>query len=509
MRDGRESFRGTTCLRAPRDDHPVSSITAEYIAYHAAERPHAVALVNRGRAITYAEFARDLRKVVRAVGGLGLMRGSSVVVAHDDDYIHWLLLLSLEWLGIVTGSMEARGSMAGAPLRSVVDCVFAEPGYPVEDARRHVAITAEWLERALASGEWVERIPADLTPEDPVRIVQSSGTTGRPKRLILLRRMFEARVRQVGAQFELTRHSRYLLTAGFHVGHVYGVATACLRAGATVVADRAADKQAAARSLQRHGITHISLMPIWLKQMLDELPSDFVKPPSLAIHPFGAALSEALRDLALARLAVEVFRHYGCNEASTVIASRAPRSDGFATVWPDTVVEIVDDADRPVPLGTTGYIRLRTPCMVEGYADDPEATRRHFKDGWFYPEDVGVMNQHRQLRVVGRRDEMLNVGGQKVSPADLEEQVLRYAAIADVGACSFPNASGFEEVYFGVSSREDDAAELLRRISAALTGLPLGKFYIVRLPSIPRNANGKILRDKLKEAVAQAAGRTI
>lgn len=488
---------------------PINATTADYIAYHAAERPEAVALINSGRPITYTEFDRDLRKVHRAVAEFGLPRGSSAAVGHDDHYIHWLLLLSLEQLGIVTGSVYKRDRLAGDEMRATVDCLLAAPGFPTRGAPRHIEVSEAWWRGVLASAESADRIPVFPTSEDRIRFLQSSGTTGRPKRVILLRRMLEARVRQFMAQFEFTSHARYLITSGFSVWHVYGVSTACLRAGGTLVADFVEGRLDLPQSVRRHGITHASMLPIHLKKVLDELAPDFIKPPNLTIHSFGAPIAETLRDLALERLAVEVFRNYGCNEAAAGFASRAPRKDGFGSVWPDTAVEIVDEDDRPVPAGTVGHIRLRTPCMVEGYADDPEATRRHFKDGWFYPEDVGVMNQHRQLRVVGRRDEMLNVGGQKVSPADLEEQVLRYAAIADVGACSFPNASGFEEVYFGVSSREDDAAELLRRISAALTGLPLGKFYIVRLPSIPRNANGKILRDKLKEAVAQAAGRTI
>jgi acyl-coenzyme A synthetase/AMP-(fatty) acid ligase len=489
------------------DDLHINATTAGYIAYHAAERPHAVALINRGRAITYAQFDGDLRRFIRAVGELGLPRGSSVAVGHDDYYTQWLLLLSLERLGVATGSVANRDQLASTAMRAAVDCVFASPEFSVKGARSQIVLTDEWSQRIFASEDAAAGIPALLAAEDPVRVLQSSGTTGRPKRIILLRRMFEARVRQVIAQFELTARSRYLLTAGFNVGHVYGVATACLRAGATVVADFAPDRLHVARAMRDHGVTHVSMLPIHLKQVLDDLPPDFIKPPNLTIHPFGAAMSETLRDRALERLAVEVFRHYGCNEASTVVASRAPRKDGFASIWPDTAVEIVDEQDRPVPLGAVGYIRLRTACMVEGYPDDPEATRRHFRDGWFYPQDMGVMNEDRQLKVIGRRDEMLNIGGQKGAPTDLEEQVLKYASVEDVGVCSFPNASGVEEVYFAIVFTHGDAAEILRRITSATREFSLGNSYVVRLPRIPRNANGKIQRDELKQAVAMAAGR--
>ena len=364
------------------------------------------------------------------------------------------------------------------------------------------------MQRALASADSAAGLPLLLTPEDPMRVLQSSGTTGTPKRIILLRRIFDERVRQCAAQYEFTSRSRYLLTTRLNVWYVYAVATACLRAGGAVVAAFAGDKLDVARAVVTHGITHVSLFPINLKQTLDRLPADFVKPPNLTIHSFGAPVGEALRERALERLATEFFRGYGSNETARVYATRASSKDGFHSVWPHTAVEIVDEDDRPVPPGTIGHIRLRNESMVEGYPDDAEATRRHFKDGWFYPQDMGVMNEHRQLKVIGRRDDMLNIGGQKVPPAELEEQLLRHVSVADVGVCSFPNASGVEEVYFAVAPPYDDPAQIPRRIAEAFRGIALGSCHVVTLPRIPRNANGKIQRDQLKQAVATAVGRT-
>ena len=147
--------------------------------------------------------------------------------------------------------------------------------------------------------------------------------------------------------------------------------------------------------------------------------------------------------------------------------------------------------------------------MVEGYPDDREATRRHFRSGWFYPEDMGVLDEAGQLKVSGRRDEMLNIGGEKVPPDAFESEVLKRAAVTDVGVCSFRNASGVEEVYFAVSFERGDPAEVLREISEAFKGFALGAYYVVRLPSIPRNANGKLQRDRLKQAVAAAVGKAV
>ncbi|HTS93084.1 MAG TPA: fatty acid--CoA ligase family protein [Stellaceae bacterium] len=485
-----------------------SLATADFVAYHAAERPAALALVGRGRAVAYAEFARDLRGFTSAVCRIGLPRGSVAAIGSDDYYVHWLLLLAFERVGVATASLAKVQNAAAAVLCASVDCVVAAPGYPVTGARRSIELTSDWLSDALSSTS-ATTAEAPAASHEPVRVLQSSGTTGAPKRIVLLRRMFEARVRQFAMQFEFTSRSRYLLTAGFNVGHIYGVATACLRAGGTVVTDHVDGVSGIAQAIALQQVTHVSMFPIVLQQVLDELPANFVRPRDLAIHSFGAAISETLRDRALQRLATDVYRNYGCNEAAAVYVSRAPYNDGFFPVWPDTAVEIVDDEDRPQPPGTIGRIRMRTPCMVEGYPDDPEATRRHFRSGWFYPEDMGVLNEAGQLRVSGRRDEILNIGGEKVPPDALESEVLKHATVSDVGVCSFRNASGVEEVYFAVSFERGDPAEVLRGISEAFKAFALGAYYVVRLPSIPRNASGKLQRDRLKLAVAAAVGKTV
>ena len=314
-------------------------------------------------------------------------------------------------------------------------------------------------------------------------------------------------MREFAAQFEFTPQSRYLLTAPLNVLHMYGVTMACVRSGGTVVFDLVGNTLNVARSVSAHGITRVSLFPMVLKQVLDELPPDFVKPPNLTIHSIGAPISVALRERALKRLAVYFLRGYGCNETAAVYVSRAPRADGFDSIWPEIEVEIVDDNDRPIPSGTIGHIRLRTQCMVDDYPDDPEATHRCFKNGWFYPQDMGMLNDSRQLKVVGRSTEVINIGGQKVAPGDLEDLALRNAPVTDVGACSFPNPEGIEEIYIAFSLAQGDANQIGQRIADALSRRRYSNYYVVRLQSIPRNANGKIQRDLLKQAIAATLGR--
>jgi acyl-CoA synthetase (AMP-forming)/AMP-acid ligase II len=246
-------------------------------------------------------------------------------------------------------------------------------------------------------------------------------------------------------------------------------------------------------------------LPIQLKQILDTLPVDFTKPRQLTLATIGAAVAETLIERTLARLATEVVSYYGSNEIPFIAQMRLPASERRMTVFPWVEAEIVDDHGRRLAEGEAGWIRLRSDTMPAAYVDEPETTRRMFRDGWFHPGDVGVL-RGRRLQIIGRGDELLNIGGQKLAPTDIEALVARHLDAADIGACSLPNAQGVEELYIALAGPRGDDAELARRLAQAFAGYAYGRILPVKVNRIPRNANGKIMRSALREAVASAAG---
>src|SRR5581483_4107553 len=121
------------------------------------------------------------------------------------------------------------------------------------------------------------------------------------------------------------------------------------------------------RSLGDHRITHVTLLPAWLRQVLRDLPSGFDKPAELFVASFGAALPAPLRQEALARLATEIVEFYGSNEAGFVSSIGSQAKPGYGAVWPGARVEIVDEHDQVLPAGESGRIRVRTDAMVDSY----------------------------------------------------------------------------------------------------------------------------------------------
>jgi acyl-coenzyme A synthetase/AMP-(fatty) acid ligase len=468
------------------------AVTGEYIAFHAAERPDAVAIVNNGRSITYAEFGRDIRKFTHALRALDLAPGSKAAIDCDDPYFNWLLRLAFEQLRVVTATVGLHNNPDALPLVGDFEIVLSDRSLAAGTLRHHPTTTA-WLQSVLVSGEQDLEPAPEKRADDPIRIVVTSGTTGRPKRLLYTRRIHDGHIARVLWLAGFTCRSRYLLALPLAVSG----AAACIRAGGTVVFE---ERASIAEAIAAHGITHTTLPPFALKRLLDELPDDFAKPAHLMIWSFGAAISRALRERVLSRLATDLCDIYASNEADSISSIRG--NSDIGCIWPGVQVEVVDEYGRPLPFGHAGQIRVRTDCMVTGYMDSPQPDGRTFKDGWFHAGDVGILHDAHRLQVLGRSDDVLNIGWQKIAPELIEDLVLRLGEVADVGVCGVPNREGIEEVCIAVAGQRSSDEELVRHITQALRGFQLGRFNVIRVAAIPRTSNGKLQRRALKDIVA-------
>ena len=298
----------------------------------------------------------------------------------------------------------------------------------------------------------------------------------------------------------MTWRSRYLLTLPLKTAGSFIHATASIQVGARVVLE---SRASLIQALGDHGITHVTLLPAWFRQVLRDLPAEFEKPADLFVASFGAALPQPLKEEALARLATDVVEFYGSNEVGFVSSTRSGGKPGFGTVWPGARVEIVDQDDRVLPEGTQGRIRVRTDAMVESYVDDPPGSARMFRNGWFYPGDTGRMAARGQLQVIAREDDLMNIGGNKVSPIELEERILRSLGVADVGVFTVQEPMGVEELWIVVVGWRDSDAELLERVTRALSNHTLGRFHVAKVPRVPRTSTGKIQRHLLRQIATQ------
>jgi len=476
-------------------------MTVEFLEFHAVERPHAVAVITDGRPVTFAQFAADVSRFAQALRRLGVRRGSTIAVEHPDVFTHWRLLLAAERIGASSLSWiadEARGTM---PFLAAADLVLSHQAPPFEWKSRHRSLSDQWMREAAALPEADPEPAAAWAPEQRLRLLRSSGTTGFPMQLSITRRLHDARIATWTWIASLTRRTRLLITLPFTVGGSHSCATAVLRIGGTVVIEPTLRVY---QSIAARGITLALLPPLQIKRALDALPPEFAKPAELSVFSFGAPLAKNLAERALARIATDVIDLYGSNESGFISARNPAREEAIGRVLPGNEVEILGEDGQALPFGRAGRIRVRNDGLASGYIGEPEASARAFKDGWFHPSDAAILHGPQSLQVLGRADEVINIGWVKLAPESVEAQLLRQVPVGDAGVCSIPNRDGIEEVCVAASSPRVDDRELVRLVTGAFAGLQFGRIHVVKLDRIPRGEDGKILRAALKEAVAAA-----
>jgi acyl-coenzyme A synthetase/AMP-(fatty) acid ligase len=219
----------------------------------------------------------------------------------------------------------------------------------------------------------------------------------------------------------------------------------------------------------------------------------------------GSTLSNTLSERARARICSNLTNGYGSTEA-TMVASMpahfAPDVKGAAgRILPGIEVGIVDERDALLPPGKEGIVRIRSDYGVKEYLDDPEETKRVFRNGWFYPGDLGYVTPSNLLVISGRATAVINVGGEKLNPEKVEEVLSAHPSVQQAAVLAVPNEQGLDDV----------CALIVPRTGTALVAQIVQAFCQDRMPSkfvptrfiavrdLPRNEMGKIDRQKLPD----------
>jgi acyl-CoA synthetase (AMP-forming)/AMP-acid ligase II len=208
---------------------------------------------------------------------------------------------------------------------------------------------------------------------------------------------------------------------------------------------------------------------------------------------------------------VPVLEAYGMTEASHQMASnpqppsaRKPGSVGQGT---GLKIGIMDGAGNLLATGERGEIVIQGPNVVDGYENNPEANAASFTNGWFRTGDQGVLDAEGYLTLTGRLKEMINRGGEKIAPREIDEILLAHPAVAEALAFGVPHATWGEEVAAAVVFKEGEVqpeSAILAFCKERLADFKCPKkLYIVE--TIPRTATGKIARGSVAKALAGTA----
>src|SRR5512135_237743 len=495
---------------------------AHLLTEAAKDRPHHVALLFEDRAFSYEGLDRLTDRAAGALTGLGVGRGEIVAIFLDSSpelLVGYLGALKAGAVpNVVNAALkpeEVRHVVAdsGARVLIIDPDRWAALG-PVRDGLgvRRVLVTggvpadgAHSFDAALAAASERFATP-DFDPDDLASLLYTSGTTGHPRGVMLTHRNILDNARQF-ARVHYAADDRVLITAPlFHCWGLINGVLGIFAVGGTAIIIRRFRTEPMLDLIESARPTILMSVPTMVNYM--------AKSPAIARRDLSSLRVVLSAAAPMPLELIEVLRcdwgvgfaeSYGQTETSPVITTTtagAMRPGSCGRAMGDTQLKVADPLGDPLPVGTVGELWARGTAIAAGYYHRPDETARVFRpDGWFRTGDLVRMDEEGYVYIVDRAKDMINVGGEKVYPRDVEEVLHRHPAVADAVVVGVPDPDLGEMVKAYIALKPghawtaDEVIDYLKPVLALFKVPRLVKF----VEAIPRSASGKALRRLLRD----------
>ncbi len=467
-------------------------------------RPHQLCIDDGVRALNYAEAATEVNRLANGLLSLGLKSGDRFGYLSKNRADMWLLYLAAARMGVVPVPLNYR--LAAAEWRYILDdaevlAVMVEADYvdAIEDIRgelprirNFIAIGAKpymgWIDYgAWLAGQPTHAIETRVLPGDVFYQMYTSGTTGRPKGVIVTHANYAANLSQ--AMIMITRRPSVgqvalVVTPLYHAAAVW-ICAFCTNLGLSILLHRDFDASHVVDTLERRGVVFTFLVPAMIQacltQVADVTSRDF---SALGILMYGASpIAEDTLRRAINLFGCDVYQAYGMIEIAAcltllgaeehrrALAGRAGLLLSAGRAMSGTELRIVDSEDGEVGPGTVGEIVARGPQIVPGYWRQAKATADFLRGGWAHTGDAGMIDGNGCLYICGRIKDMVVSGGENIYPREIESVLFDHPSIIDAAVIGVPDETYGE--------------------------------------ALPRNASGKVLKTELRAPYWQGRGRSV
>ncbi|HYJ00204.1 MAG TPA: AMP-binding protein [Thermoleophilaceae bacterium] len=493
----------------------------EKLYAQAEARPEQLALVYAEQRISYGELVERIERLAAGLAERGVAAGDSVgLVLRDDPWMvtcfHAVTALGASVVPVNpafkqeelefcfrsagVGTMIADERSAGVCER--IAAGFDRPVEVITSSSGHgQSVTLE----SLAEGATPQR----LAPREPdeVYVYQfSSGSTGRPKRVPRTQAQCAAEA-ELWADLDLTPDDKVF--CAIPLFHTYGMG-ACLfataQSGATLVMLEEPNpfllkRHRALELLERERITVFPGVPLNFR-LLADAPAEADLSAIRLCTSAGTALPRETFEHFGERFGVLVRQLYGTTETGIMSMNLSDDPIGsfesVGTPLGDVRFEILDEDGASLAVGETGEIAVASPAMTSGYADLPEVNREAFRDGRFMTGDLGSLDGDGMLRIEGRKKLLIEVGGYKVDPIEVEDVIAGHDKVEEVVVVGVPGAKPGEETVKAVLvlGEECERRELVEYCRERLANYKVPRELEFR-DEIPKSPLGKVLRKYL------------
>jgi fatty-acyl-CoA synthase len=467
-----------------------------WIRDRARTTPGRIAIDYLGRTITYAELDDASERLAGSFLARGLRRGDRVATLTGNSPEHVATFFACAKAGLILTPLSWR-------------LAATELAYQLEDAEAALFLAEEHHARlaeatghpfeALALGGAGDAFTADVEDEDPLLLVYTSGTTGRPKGALLTHAncfwtnlSFDVAT-GVGGDDVVLQVLPQFHCGGWNVQVLLG-----WWKGAKIVLERSFDPARCLRLIEEKRITTMMGVPanyLFLSQDPAFASADLSSLRRAVVG--GAPMPEALLAVWQER-GVDIVQGYGLTEAAPNVLCLPPEDAVRKAGWAGKPYPHVD-----VRLSDEGELEVRGPNVFAGYWRNPEASAAAMRDGWLRTGDIADRDDEGFYRIKGRLKDMYISGGENVYPAEVEAVLYEHAAVADAAVVSVPDERwGESGVAFVVRAADVFEDELIGFMGERLARFKVPK--AVRFVDVlPRSAMNKVLKDELRASLTE------
>ncbi len=473
-----------------------------------------------GLSLTFAELRDQIDRLAGQLNALGVGRGDRVGIVlpnGPEAAIAFLAVASCATAAPLNSAYKEE------EFRFYLDDLGAKAliTLPDDATAAHAAASESTLRLAWTgtagafslqhAGAEVEPIasPNFATADDIALVLHTSGTTARPKIVPLAQSNLAISANNILQSLKLTSSDRCLnVMPLFHIHGLIGALLASMAAGAAVVCTPGFDAFRFFAWLDEFKPSWYSAVPTMHQLVLSRAgrQAEAIKAnPLRLIRSSSASLPPVVMADLEEAFSAPVIEAYGMTEATHQMATNplppAERKPGSVGRGAGVQVSVMDEAGNLLNLGDTGEIVIQGGNVTAGYENNPEANASSFTGGWFRTGDQGYQDDAGYLFLTGRLKEIINRGGEKVSPREIDEVLLEHPAVAQAVAFGMPHARLGEEVAAAVVLNEGssaDEAELREHAATHLADFKVPRKVII-LADIPKGATGKVQRIGLAE----------
>jgi long-chain acyl-CoA synthetase len=483
--------------------------------------PHKAAVISGASELSYADLCARMGALASALasGPARVDRGEPVLFlcSHKTDFIAaFYACLAAGAVAVPVPDGAARATIidladASGARTIVTDRAILQAFSPPLDAARFRIIDTSEVRASSA-----EPPPPALSASSPAMILFTSGTTAKKKAVLLSHGNIVQATININQFVRISEHTREYVAVPLYHSFGLGRVRAVLAAGGTLVlGDGPLNPAAMIQTIERLRCNALSTVPAGLAMFSGKLESVLRRiGPQIEVIELGSAFMSREQKAALLDIfpRARVCMHYGLTEASRStfleFRSESQKLDTVGKASPHVTIEIRDQDLRPCKVGDQGEIVVRGDHVTAGYFRDDERTRAAFTDdGAFRTGDFGFMDEDGYVHLLGRKDELINKGGIKISPLELEEKLREAYPDLDFCVVGVPDPEGLAgevPVMAYVAAADLSLHDVLSALSQKVERSKLPS-AIARVDSIPRTANGKPMRRVLREQLTSGA----